>query len=96
MQEGLSNKDRLKTVDGKRIRVGPVPKTEISSSMGMTHKYVWGVLVHKNKAVMKRIVAMGYRKNSRFVSRRVATFLAKHFDLYIDGVSEDAIADSES
>lgn len=93
MQEGLSNKDRLKTVDGKRIRVGPVPKTEISPSMGMTHKYVRGVLVHKNKAVMKRIVAMGYRKNSRFVSRKVARFLAKHFDIYVEGVNEETIQD---
>jgi len=93
MQEGLSDKDRLSVVDGKRIRVGPVPKTEISSKMGMTHKYVWGGLIHRNKVVMKRIVAMGYRKNSRFVSRKVARFLAKHFDIYVEGVNEETIPD---
>jgi len=89
MQTDFSIKNRLKVVDGKRIRIGPIPKTEISSSMGMTHKYVWCQLIHKNKMVMKRIVSMGYRKNSRFISRKIARFLAKHFDIYVEGVNEE-------
>ncbi len=92
MQQFMVN-DHLRVVDGKRIRVGPVLKTEFSSSMGMTHKYVWCELVHKNDEVMKHIVALGYKKHSRFISRKIAAYLAKHFDVYIEGISEDVISD---
>ena len=42
---------------------------------------------------MKHIVALGYKKHSRFISRKVAAYLAEHYDVYIEGISEDVTSD---
>lgn len=75
--------------NGQKLRTGQVLKSEISKALGLNHRYVWSRLIHKNKAVMRRLNEMQYYKMSRFVSRTVARFLAKHFDIYIEGVNEE-------
>lgn len=74
---------------GQKLRVGNVLKLEISQALGLNHRYVWSRLIHRNKAVMRRLNEMQYDKMSHFVSRSIARFLAKHFDIYIEGVNEE-------
>lgn len=75
--------------DGRKIRVGPVYKTEISDALGLSQRYVWYYLIHRNENLMKQLVAMGYNKKSHTITRSMARFIAKHFDTYIEGVNEE-------
>lgn len=81
--------DNIIIDNGQKLRVGMVLKLEISRALGLNHRYVWAKLIHKNKAVMKRLAEMKYDKKSHFVNRSTARFLAKHFDIYIEGVNEE-------
>lgn len=85
--------NHFQMIDGKRIRVGPILKTEFSSAMGLTHKYVWCELIRNNDEVMKHIIDMGYQKHSRFISRKVAVYLAHYYDVYLEGISDDVASD---
>jgi len=38
---------------------------------------------------MQRLNELHYEKSSHFVSRSIARFLAKHFDIYIEGINEE-------
>lgn len=89
--------------EGQKKRKGPVFKSEVSDALGLTQHYAWHYLVHKNEYLMSHLIAMGYKKRSRTITRSMARFLAKHFDIYIEGVNEedkeladmtDAIADN--
>lgn len=75
--------------DGRKIRVKPVSKSEISDALGLTQRYVWCYLIHKNEYLMKHLTAMGYNKQSHTITRGMARFLAKHFDAYIEGINEE-------
>lgn len=75
--------------NGQKIRVGPVYKSEISDALGLTQRYVWCYLIHKNEQLMKQLAVMGYKKMSHTVTRSMARLIAKHFDTYIEGVNEE-------
>lgn len=79
--------------DGQKKRVGPVYKDEISRAIGLSQRYVWCYLIHKNEYIMRRLKKMGYKKMSRTITRSMARFLARHFDIYVEGVNEEAIPD---
>lgn len=81
--------DNIIIDNGQKLRVGRVLKLEISRALGLNHRYVWSRLIHKNERVMRRLNELNYDKSSHFVSRSVARFLAKHFDIYIEGVNEE-------
>lgn len=83
--------------NGQKTRIGPVYKTEISDALGLTQHYAWHYLIHRNQFVMNKLLSMGYRKDSQTVSRSIARFLAKHFDIYIEGINEeDKLMNDES
>lgn len=75
-------------VNGTAVRVGPVYKEEIASALGLSQRYVWG-LIHKNKHLMEQLTRFGYVKTSRTITRSMARLIAKHFDTYIEGVNEE-------
>lgn len=75
--------------NGQKLRVGKVLKQEISQALGLSNGYVWSRLIHKNPKIMKRLNKMQYDKKSHFISRTIARFLAKHFDIYVEGVNEE-------
>ena len=75
--------------NGRKLRTGHVLKLEISRALGLNHRYVWYKLINNNEAVRKRLDEIGYSKMSHFVSRKAARFLAKHFDVYIEGINEE-------
>ncbi|MBE6339846.1 MAG: hypothetical protein E7069_03775 [Bacteroidales bacterium] len=81
--------DNIIIDNGQKLRVGRVLKLEISRALGLNHRYVWSRLIHKNKIVMQRLNELHYEKSSHFVSRSIARFLAKHFDIYIEGINEE-------
>lgn len=81
--------------DGPKARTGPVFKAELSNALGRTQRYVWYYLIHKNDYLMSRLVAMGYQKSSRTITRSMARFLAEHFDVYIEGISDEDMSDVE-
>lgn len=75
--------------NGQKLRMGYVLKQEISRALGLSQRYVWRRLIHKNAPVMRRLNELGYKKKSHCVSRTVARFLAKHFDIYVEGINEE-------
>lgn len=73
---------------GRKVRVGPVPKSEFCKAMNLSNMQLFSRLIHRNQAIMTRLLEMGYNKNSRTLTRSQARFLAEVLDVYIEGIFE--------
>ncbi|MCQ2202687.1 MAG: DUF4248 domain-containing protein [Bacteroidales bacterium] len=77
-------------INNKKVRTGFISKFEVCQAVQMSCNF-FNRVIHQNVNLMRQLEALGYKKTNKLLTIRQANLIARHLDVYIEGVYEEPI-----
>lgn len=77
-------------INNKKVRTGFISKFEVCQAVQMSCNF-FNRVIHQNVNLMRQLETLGYKKTNKLLTIRQANLIARHLDVYIEGVYEEPI-----